>query len=91
MCVINHLRAVFHMSCKGIFMAYVHTKFHIPTSNDALVIFINPKAKETLRMTAMLFRGVQKHTGTKVAYLCNFQYDTLFQDPKLSIASVALR
>jgi hypothetical protein len=35
-------------------MTYLRTKFHVPSSNDSLVIAIKPKAKENVRKVAML-------------------------------------
>jgi hypothetical protein len=33
------------MKFEGLFMFHLHTKFHVPSSNDSRIITIKPKAK----------------------------------------------
>jgi hypothetical protein len=55
-------------------MIYVHTKFHMPTSNGALAIAIKPKANKDISTAAMLFYILHKYCRNKGAYFLKIYY-----------------
>jgi hypothetical protein len=81
-----------HMGFVGTLKIYLHTKFHIRSSNDLFVIVMQPKAKRRFHEATMLwFYSIQNITLTKAAqFLKTCQHRrTSFQDPIFCGASVA--
>jgi hypothetical protein len=75
----------------GIFMIYLHTEFHAPSSSDSFIITISLKSKYRFRAAEILFyikqceqklHNIQKplpHTNSKPfikSYLCRFHLRT---------------
>jgi hypothetical protein len=48
------------------FIIYLHTKCHLPSSNGSLIIVVKLRAKENFRTVAMLFCVLHKNTITKL-------------------------
>jgi hypothetical protein len=48
MFLIDDLQTIFNTEFLDMFMVYLHTRFHMPKSNDLLAIAIRPKAKYML-------------------------------------------
>jgi len=62
-------------------MSCLHTKFHVPSFSDFLVIAIKPKSKHILHAAAM-FYILQNITLTKVSKIFSY-YGASFQYSKL--------
>jgi hypothetical protein len=65
MFVIADVNIEIYIKCVRIFKIYLHTKFHMPSSNNSFVIAIKPKAEAILRTAvALLFHIVQNNHRT---------------------------
>jgi hypothetical protein len=53
--------AVFHTDFVGVYIIHLHIIFHMPCSNDSLVIAIRPKARYRFHAAAILFFIVRKN------------------------------
>jgi uncharacterized membrane protein YobD (UPF0266 family) len=77
-----------HIKFVGIFMTYLHTQFHMSSSNGSLVISIKLTDKDRLNAAAILFCIIQKAVLINVCVL-EIYYHTKFQDSTLSGVSVS--
>jgi hypothetical protein len=53
MCLVIDLQMIFNTYYVSMFMFYFRNKFHVPSSNSALLIETKPKAKENIRKAVM--------------------------------------
>jgi hypothetical protein len=64
--VIVDFQTVLHIYCEGMFMIYLHPKFHRPSLRGLLVIIIKLKVKENIcTATIFLFYILQEHCCNK--------------------------
>jgi hypothetical protein len=84
--LIGDLQTLSHTELLGMFMIYLHTKFHTPISTESLAIAMKHKTKERFRTPTMLsFYILHKYTSTNVVY---FRTPVIsFQD--LNLAALA--
>jgi hypothetical protein len=60
---------LFLVRCPGMFVICLLTICHMPDSNGSLLFTVKPKAKENVRIAAMLVYILQKKLRLKVGYI----------------------
>jgi hypothetical protein len=82
------LQTIFNIEFIGMFMIYLHTKFHKSSSSGSLVITIKPKVEYGFHEAAMMFLHSTENYLKKVVYFWKIYYNTSLQNPILNGASV---